>query len=496
MQKSNSFSKKLSKRLLSFNNTLESYFNKLQNLKSYLKKKKLAEYQRFFYIVGAIIILTLSYFLMPTIYDKKIVVADIKDQFLKRYDIDLKFNEKLNYSLLPKPHFYSKNVTILNLDRSIANVENLKIFISIDRLFKINYTSIKDIILKNAEFNVIKDDLSFFKKLLFVSPSEYQLTIKKSNLFFKDNEDEVLFLNKINECNIIYDYQKFHNSINCKNELFNLPFRFTANNNIEKKELFLKFNLRKLRLVIENFTSYAEKIKKGYLDILFVSKNTKLDYKIKKNSLDFNSKDKINNYKGFVDFKPFYFSSHFILERLNLRNLFSDDSILINIIRSEIFNNENLNISTRFKIKEITDVKEINKLDLEVSLAEGNINLSNSKFMWRDDLEVVLNESLLIYDKNQISLVTRVNIDIIDLDDFYSSFQIQKKNRKKIKKIEFDFNYNITEKKINFDNVKVDKVSDINLEKFIDKFNSKQSRIFNIITYKNFVNGFFDAYAG
>ena len=287
MQKSNSFSKKLGKRLLSFNNTIESYFNKLQNLKSFLKKKKLAEYQRFFYIIGPIIILTLSYFLMPTIYDKKLVVADIKDQFLERYDINIKFNEKLNYSLLPKPHFYSKNVTILNLDRDIANVENLKIFISIDRLFKINYISVKDIILKKAEFNVVKDDFSFFKKLLFVKPSEYKLTLKNSNLFFKDDEDEVLFLNKINECNFFYDYQKFHNTVSCKNELFNLPFRFVANNNIEKNELFVKFNSRKLRLVIENFTKYQEKIKKGFLDILFISKNTKLNYQIKKKIIRF-----------------------------------------------------------------------------------------------------------------------------------------------------------------------------------------------------------------
>ena len=55
--------------------------------------------------------------------------------------------------------------------------------------------------------------------------------------------------------------------------------------------------------------------------------------------------------------------------------MLSDDSVLIDIIQSEIFNNENLNISTRFKIKEIADVKEINKLNLEISLAEGNINL-------------------------------------------------------------------------------------------------------------------------
>ena len=61
-----------------------------------------------------------------------------------------------------------------------------------------------------------------------------------------------------------------------------MPFRFVANNNIEKNELFVKFNSRKLRLVIENFTKYQEKIKKGFLDILFISKNTKLNYQIKK----------------------------------------------------------------------------------------------------------------------------------------------------------------------------------------------------------------------
>ena len=36
----------------------------------------------------------------------------------------------------------------------------------------------------------------------------------------------------------------------------------------------------------------------------------------------------------------------------------------------------------------------------------------------------------------------------------------------------------------------------LNIGAIIDKFNSRQSKIFNIITYKNFVNGFFDAYAG
>ena len=34
------------------------------------------------------------------------------------------------------------------------------------------------------------------------------------------------------------------------------------------------------------------------------------------------------------------------------------------------------------------------------------------------------------------------------------------------------------------------------LEKFINKFNSKTIRIFNKITFKNFVNNFFKSYSG
>ena len=103
---------------------------------------------------------------------------------------------------------------------------------------------------------------------------------------------------------------------------------------------------------------------------------------------------------------------------------------------------------------------------------------------------------MLSYDKNQINLIGKVIIDFDNIDDFFSSFQIKKINRKKIKQIEFDFVYNINNKKINFDNPRIDKNSNLNLEKFIQNFNLENEKFFNKITFKNFVNNFFGAYAG
>ena len=62
--------------------------------------------------------------------------------------------------------------------------------------------------------------------------------------------------------------------------------------------------------------------------------------------------------------------------------------------------------------------------------------------------------------------------------------------------IDFDFIYNFNLREVSFDNIKVDKKSNENLDRLINKFNSRNDRIFNKITFKNFINSFFSSYAG
>ena len=123
-------------------------------------------------------------------------------------------------------------------------------------------------------------------------------------------------------------------------------------------------------------------------------------------------------------------------------------SLLVDLIKSEILNNQNLNVNINLDIKDITNIDELNNLDLAINLEQGDITLSKSKILWKDDLEIILNDGLLSYDNNEIFLLGKLFINAKNIDDFYKSFQIKKNDRKKIKQMELDFVYNFNENKI------------------------------------------------
>ena len=76
-----------------------------------------------------------------------------------------------------------------------------------------NVISIKKDISKEIELNISKafDE----KKIIF----------ENSNVFFKNNKDEVLFINKISDSEFYYDSNKLENLFSSSNEIFNIPFK-------------------------------------------------------------------------------------------------------------------------------------------------------------------------------------------------------------------------------------------------------------------------------
>ena len=495
MPKHDQIIKKILSKFLSVNDTLENFFNSLRSWKSNIKKIKLTQNSKAVLIIGISVIAFLSYFLIPTFYNKNTIQNKIKNQILKNYNIEIKFNEKINYSLLPKPHFVAKDLLILREGKEIGLAENFKIFIGVNKFFSKDNLVVKDLVFQKTDFNIYKDDLVFFQDLLKTEPSENKIIFKNSNIFLKDGYDETLFINKIKKSEFYYDSINLVNVFSSENEIFNLPYKLVIKNDKFNKLINSKFNSKKIRLNIENIIFYDDKIKRGLLDILFINKNTSLEYQIKKNSLNFVTQNQKNIYDGLVEFKPFYLEANFNYEGLSTKYLFNNDSILIELIKSELFKNQNFNMNINFNVKDIINIDELNNLFLKLEIESGDVKLSNSNVMWKDDLLISLNESLLTYDQGEIFLTGRINVDIKDIRDFYSSFQINKKYRKQIKQIQFDFNYNFTEEKISFDNFTIDKKKSTNIEEFIDDFNLS-SKIFNKITFKNFVNEFFIAYFG
>ena len=185
MSKHNFLNKKVKKQILSINDLIESNFNKLKYFKSNYKKILLSKENRLVLIIGTVVILTLSYLLIPTFYNKDIIQAQIKNQILKNYNLDIKFNEEINYNLLPKPHFSTKNLSILRNKKEIGLTNTFKVFIGLGKFFSFkNEIDIKDLVFHKTDFNIYLNDFLFFKNLLQTEPNENKIYFKNSTVFF------------------------------------------------------------------------------------------------------------------------------------------------------------------------------------------------------------------------------------------------------------------------------------------------------------------------
>ena len=495
MSKHNLFFKKVSQRILSINNSIERYFTNFKNFKDSFKKGDLIKNNRVFFSFSTVVILTLSYFLLPTIYDDNIIKSKIKNQVLKKYNINLKIDNDIRYGLLPKPHFVVKNLPIIYNKKEIGVTKNFKSYIGLTNFFSSSDIEIKDLIFNKTDFYIKKNDLTFFKELLITPPNENNIILKNSNFFFENDEDEILFLNKIKNAKFFYDSMNLENKLISRNEIFNVPYKLVIKNDKFNKEVSAEFDSNKIRLNILNDISYQDKVKKGLLDILFVNKNTELTYQVDNNSILFKTKNnKILN--GSLDLKPFYLKADFSYDGISTKNLLTNDSIFIDLIKSEIFNNQNLNANLNLKVKDITNLNELNNLILKIGLNQGTINLSDSKISWKDDLEITMVDGILDYSEDGIFLVGKLVIKANDISNFYKSFQIKKINRIDIESVELDFFYNFNENKFRFDNVKIDKVANDNLDLFIENYNSSNKIFTKKVIFQNFVKNFISAYAG
>ena len=186
----------------------------------------------------------------------------------------------------------------------------------------------------------------------------------------------------------------------------------------------------------------------------------------------------------------------FNYDGISAKDIFKNDSILVELFKSEILNSQNLNVNIDLNVKNITNIDYLNNLNLKLNLDQGNITFSRSRIMWKDDLEINLKEGILNYDENEIFLIGKIIIDAKNIDNFYKSFQIKKIHRKNINKLELDFVYNFNKNKFNFDNVKIDNKTNVKLNEFLDQFNSTEKKFLNKISFKNFINEFFSNYVG
>ena len=483
--------KNFNKLLLSVNTRIESFFNTIKILVNSKKKTKnnLANIDKKILIsVGSVVILTFSYFLIPTFYDKNLVKIKLKNQIFEKYNLEVNFDGAVKYGLFPKPHYFIKDTNIIYSKDSLAKTDYTKIFISIKNFFLFENLKIKNLIFKETEFSINSNNFDFFEKILNFNKSKNNIKFYDSNLFYKDQNEDVIFLTKIDKLEFLYT-DELQQQLNIILKIFNIPFKIVIVNNLVQKNAHINMESHKLRLNIENNFDYNESNMNGMLNFKVINKSKIIDYSINKNSLNFSTDE--NNFEGRFDFKPFYMSSNLKFHQIDIVKLFKNNSMFIDLLNAEILNNQSLNAVINIKSDKIKDVNYLRDIALKTYFEEGNINIKNSSLNWKDSILINLNDVQLISENNNIIFTGAVNFDFKDINEFYRQYQVKKIYRKKIKKIRLDFLLDINAEQIELDNLKIDGASIKSIDNFINNFNSKKKNIFNKIIFKNSIKEFF-----
>jgi hypothetical protein len=492
MLKNKSLQKKLNKLLLSVNTRIESFFNNLKLFINLKKKKGLNLShvdKKILLSVGSVVILVISYFLIPSFYDKKLVKIKLESHILKKYNLEVKLDGDMTYGFLPKPHFFIRDTTINYLGQNLAKTDFTKIYISVDNFFSIDNIKIKNLFFKRTEFNINYKNYNFFKQTLNSINDKDEVNFKNNRLFYNNKNEDVIFLAKMKNLNF-FKNSDFNQELNANFEIFNIPLKAKIINNQFENNLFIDLDSNKLRVNIQNDIDYSGIDKIGMMDLSFFNKLKKINYIIKKNSLKFeiNKKD---IFKGKIDFKPFYLSTDLRLKQINFLQIFDSNSILLNLLNTGILNNQSLNAVVNVHIDKIKHTNYLNNIVLKTYFEEGNIILKDSFLSWKDSIFINLDNVQINVENNKLIFSGVASFNFNDINEFYQQYQVKKIHRKEIKKIKIDFLFNLFENQIQIDNVKIDGVTNKNLNNFLNDFNSEKLDIFNKVLFKNSVKKFF-----
>ena len=496
MNKKNYFVKSLNKIYLSINNLLKKNLNKL-NFNNF---SKIARSNNFFFIFVALIILFVSYLSIPNIYTKAKIHTELKKQLLEKFNLNFKFSQNLNYKFLPRPHFTNEDTIILTDQNEISKIKNLKIYVSLKNLFSLKNIKVNNVILEDANINLNNQNYDFFLELLKADFKNNSFEIRDSNVFFKTEDDEVLFINKIINMKYFYDFKNLNNIVVSKNEIFNIPYQLELFVDRTKKKIFSELSLNLLKLKIENELDYSRNIKNGSTHLTIKQNKSKASYIINKNSLIFNLFDKVNSpnflYKVNINFNPFYSKLQGSTKEIDLSTLFNSNALLAELLKSEILNNINLNFNLDINANKFKKYQGFDDIFLNFKIKEGLIDIDNTKFNWKDYAKFKILDSLIHVKNSELVLDGKLEIIIKDSQEIYKTLLTPKNYRTEIEKIELNFNYNFDQKILKLNDIRVDNVINKNVGNILKNLIVRSDKLQNKIYFKNMVNKAIKSYAG
>jgi len=447
-----------------FNNLVKRIILKVQNKTN--NNFNISVFNKYLITFIALLFFYLFYLLIPLLYDKTWLQANIESKLLNEFKVNLSTSADISYRILPAPHFLIKDSKILVAEgektKSIAEIKDFKIFLSQANLFDKEKMNIKKIVISNANFSLLRGDIKLLNEYTSKKFSNKKVTIKNSNIFFKDNLEEIISIIKIDKTTLFFDDEKLLNFFKLKGEVFNLPFTFdfnSSNDSTKYKEFYL--NSKRLKLDISNKSAIENKITSGKNNITFLQSTINTRYNLKEKLIIFESNNfRLDNsqvnYKGELSINPFDLILNINLDNYKISKLFDINPLLIELIKSGLLFNENISVSTSIitnsNIKnEIFDSAKIN-----FYIIGGKIHFDKTKFINNNIGSLQFNNSNLFYENNELTFNSNILIDIQNSQKLFSFLNTSKSSRKDIKTILINLDYDLLANQIRFNNIKID----------------------------------------
>ena len=496
MRKTNFFVKYINNITKFINNLLEKNLNKInfKNLSYLIKNNKII------LTFVALFVIFVSYLLLPTFYKQSEIIKVFNIGLQKKLDINFKFSKKIKYNLFPRPHFTTTD-TIINDDQTeIAKIKNLKIFVSLDNFFSFKNIQIKNLIIENANFNINRKNYNFFLNLLDNNFEDGNLIIKKSNVFFRNLENEVLFINKILKMKYFYEPKELKNIFYLDNEIFNTPFSIKTFFKEDKSKIFSEINIDLFKLKIKNELKLDKDVKVGKSEFNINKIKRFADYQIEKNYFNFQISDKIDQpnikYDGKFNFKPFYATLEGDVAEINLSYLFGTNAIISELLKTEMFNNKNIDFKLNINADTVNDNSNFRNINLKSKIQDGLIDTDKTMFEWRDFATFELEESLIFVRDGELVLDGKLKININNYNKIYKFLLTPKNYRNEINQIDLNFTYNFDQKTAKLKDIKVDNNINLNVNKILNNVILKKDDLQNKIYFKNLLNQAIKNYFG
>ena len=487
-----------------FNNFVKNTIFKVQNKTN--NKFKISTFNKFLITFIGILFFYIFYLLLPLLYDKGWVKDNIETKLLSEFKIDLSSFKDISYRILPAPHYLIKDSKILlnslKNPESIVDVKNFKIFISKKNLFNKEKMTIKNITINEANFFLLRSDFKILNNSNNNKFSNKKIEIKKSNIFFKDNLEEIIAIVKINRAILFFEDKELLNLFNLKGNVFTIPFTLEVKNTndlIKKKKINFKAKSLNLNLFNESVVEQNNQVI-GKNIISFLNSTISTQYEVDDKFITFiSNSSRINGskikYNGKLSINPFDLNLNIILNDYKISQLFKRNSIFTELLKSELFFNENITLNTSLIVKSNTKNQIFHKAEIYFTIKNGKINLDNTKFINNDIGLFKLDNSNVFYENNKLVLNTDLLLDVKDSNRLFSFLNTSKKFKKEIRNILINLNYDFLSNEIQFNNIKINN-SDMDGQflNIIDGFKDNSSN--NLIKSRRLFNELLDIYDG